>query len=142
MVPFTSSLPHIVSAKPILYDLDTIHTQLSQIIGGIGNGWFSAVNEMRVNKLRKYIPAVYGHWGGYWHFVTMPKIYKVQIYHNGAIVSFRNSWSGGVVFGIIVLAILGFYLLAKAVSDKLKPSARVEGDVIMKEAFNGLRMPA
>ena len=88
-------VPHIVSAKPILYDLDTIHTQLSQIIGGIGNGWFSAVNEMRVNKLRKYIPAVYGHWGGYWHFVTMPKIFKVQIYHNGAIVSFRNSWSGG-----------------------------------------------
>lgn len=89
-------VPHIVSAKPILYDFDTIHTQLSQIIGGIVKGdSVSEIDKKKVNKLRKYIPAVYGHWGGYWHFVTMPQIYKVQIYHNGAIVSFRNSWCGG-----------------------------------------------
>lgn len=89
-------VPHIVSAKPILYDFDTIHTQLSQIIGGFGKGdSISKIHKTKVNKLRKSIPAVYGHWGGYWHFVTMPQIYSIQFYHNGAIVSFRLSWCGG-----------------------------------------------
>ena len=46
-------------------------------------------------------------------------------------IPFYGHTAGGVVFGIIVLAILGFYLLAKAVSDKLKPSARVLNTIML-----------
>lgn len=46
-------------------------------------------------------------------------------------IPFYGHTAGGVVFGMIVLAILGFYLLAKAVSEKLKPSARVLNTIML-----------
>lgn len=46
-------------------------------------------------------------------------------------VPFYGHKAGGIVFGIIVLAVLAFYLFSKSVSDRWKPSPRILNTVML-----------
>lgn len=97
-------VPHIEAEKSILYDIDFIHEQLEHYIGGymmitqegkerVRN--YVKIDEVRKMELSKFISVAYGHWGGYWHFATMPIIGGIDVYKNGVVVHIRYSWCTG-----------------------------------------------
>lgn len=54
-------------------------------------------SEKRYEMLRKYIPILHGHWGGYWHIETHPFVYYILFNNNLslAMINFRVGYEGG-----------------------------------------------
>ena len=54
-----------------------------------------AINKEHIANLGKFIPIVRSHWGNYWHFTSMPEIWRIEVFHDGCIVELRRSWCDG-----------------------------------------------
>lgn len=103
-----SYVPSFDSNKDIVYMTPEINDMLSLYIGGVSeskeddvtdNSKWTKINDDRVAELRSLIQVCRGHWGGYWHFCTMPIIYSLYLYDDGFIANLRTSWySGETVF--------------------------------------------
>ena len=80
-----------------LYLTEGIKMKLSQYAGGIENASreISEINKANTKALDKFIPAAYGHWGGYWHFCSFPEIYRIAISADLIVVMRRTSWCSG-----------------------------------------------
>ena len=79
-----------------LYLTSDINKKLSSFAGGLKNGdKIGKINKKNVNKLKKYIPVDYGHWGGYWWFTSFPIITNIRYAENLIAVSRRTSWWTG-----------------------------------------------
>ena len=85
-----------------LYLTSDINKKLSSFAGGLKNGdKIGKINMKNVNKLRKYIPVDYGHWGGYWWFTSFPIITNIRYADNLIAVSRRTSWwTGDVIWHV------------------------------------------
>ena len=101
-------VPSIYSDKGVLYITPRIQRLLSLYIGGVCESdeddfmdyekW-TEINEGRLSDLRKLIHVDRGHWGGHWHFKTMPIVYSIYFFDDGYVVDMRTSWwSGETVF--------------------------------------------
>ncbi len=97
-------VPSFDSDKEIVYITPEIDRLLSQYIGGVceseeddytDHTKWTKVNEERLNELRKLIQVNRGHWGGYWHFESMPKIFSLYLYDDGVVADLRTSWCTG-----------------------------------------------
>lgn len=86
-------IPHLNIENPILYLFKDQEKALTTYLGGVPSS--KEINRKNADKVWKYIEINYGHWGGYWHLETMPIIYKIYIYDNGAYISLRDSWCSG-----------------------------------------------
>jgi hypothetical protein len=53
------------------------------------------MNHAHIANLREFIPAEYGHWGGYWLFESMPHIGSIDILNDGCYVELRCTWNAG-----------------------------------------------
>lgn len=99
-------IPEFDADKGIVYITPEIDKILSFYVGGVsesGKNYFGApltpINEQRLSELRQIIPVVYGHWGGYWHFESMPIVSTIFMFQDGFITELRKSWSeGDIVF--------------------------------------------
>ena len=79
-----------------LYLTSGINKKLSSFAGGLKNGdKIGKINKKNVNKLKKYIPVDYGHWGGYWWFTSFPIITNIRYADNLIAVDRRTSWWTG-----------------------------------------------
>lgn len=79
-----------------LYLTPDINKKLSSFAGGLKNGdKIGNINKKNVNKLKKYIPVDYGHWGGYWWFTSFPIITNIHYADNLIAVMRRTSWWTG-----------------------------------------------
>ena len=92
-------IPEFDADKNIVYITPEIDKLLSFYIGGVSESGryryeapFTPVNEGRLSELRQIIPVVYGHWGGYWHFESMPIIFRLFMFQDGFITELRKSW--------------------------------------------------
>lgn len=97
-------VPSIHSDKTVLYISPEIQRLLSLYIGGVceseeddptNSQKWTGINEDRLSDLRKLIPVARGHWGGYWHFKTMPIISSIYLFDDGYVVDMRTSWCTG-----------------------------------------------
>ena len=95
-------IPEFDADKNIVYITPEIDKLLSFYIGGVSESGryryeapFTPVNEGRLSELRQIIPVVYGHWGGYWHFESMPIIFRLFMFQDGFITELRKSWCEG-----------------------------------------------
>ena len=86
-------IPHLNVKNPVLYLFMKQEEALSTYLGGIPTA--KEINRKNAGKVAKYMEINYGHWGGYWHLETMPIIYQIYIYNNGAYISLRDSWCSG-----------------------------------------------
>ena len=86
-------IPHLNIENPILYLFEDQKKTLTTYLGGIPTS--NEINRKNAGKISKYLEIYYGHWGGYWHLETMPIIYEIYIYNNGAFFSLRDSWCSG-----------------------------------------------
>ncbi|MBR5042073.1 MAG: hypothetical protein IKX67_02440 [Bacteroidales bacterium] len=97
-------VPSINSDKEILYISPRIQRLLSLYIGGVCESeeddfmdyekW-TKINEDRLSQLRRLIHVDRGHWGGYWHFKTMPIVFSIYLFEDGYVVDMRTSWCSG-----------------------------------------------
>lgn len=86
-------IPHLNVKNPVLYLFMKQEEALSTYLGGVPTS--NEINRKNAGKVAQYMEINYGHWGGYWHLETMPIIYKIYIYNNGAYISLRDSWCSG-----------------------------------------------
>ena len=101
-------VPSINSDNAVLYITPRIQRLLSLYIGGVcesdGDDFrdhekWTEINEGRLSDLRRLIHVDQGHWGGHWHFKTMPIVYSIYFFDDGYVVAMRtSSWSGEKVF--------------------------------------------
>ena len=42
-----------------------------------------AINKEHIANLGKFIPIVQSHWGNYWHFTSMPEIWRMEVFPDG-----------------------------------------------------------
>lgn len=79
-----------------LYLTPDINKKLSSFAGGLKNGdKIGNINKKNVKILKKYIPVDYGHWGGYWWFISFPIITNIRYADNLIAVMRRTSWWTG-----------------------------------------------
>lgn len=92
-------VPVIKNSKNVLYLNDSIENMLTKFVGGYWKDRerekIISINKKRLSMVRKFIPAIYGHWGGYWWFQSMPLVCGVIDYPEGLVVSYRNGWCTG-----------------------------------------------
>lgn len=88
--------PLLKNKQNVLYLNNSIYEKITQYLGGY---WKDAtqkdivkIDKKLLSKLRKYIPVNYGHWGGYWWFVTMPMVINIKKYPECLTISCRTSW--------------------------------------------------
>ena len=86
-------IPHLNVKNPVLYLFKKQEEALSTYLGGVPTA--KEINRKNAGKVALYMEINYGHWGGYWHLETMPIIYQIYIYNNGAYISLRDSWCSG-----------------------------------------------
>ena len=86
-------IPHLNVKNPVLYLFKKQEETLSTYLGGVPTA--NEINRKNAGKVALYMEINYGHWGGYWHLETMPIIYQIYIYNNGAYISLRDSWCSG-----------------------------------------------
>lgn len=86
-------IPHLNVKNPVLYLFMKQEEALSTYLGGVPTA--KEINCKNAGKVAQYMEINYGHWGGYWHLETMPIIYEIYIYNNGAYISLRDSWCSG-----------------------------------------------
>ena len=86
-------IPHLNVKNPVLYLFMKQEEALSTYLGGVPTA--NEINRKNAGKVALYMEINYGHWGGYWHLETMPIIYQICIYNNGAYISLRDSWCSG-----------------------------------------------
>ena len=86
-------IPHLNVKNPVLYLFKKQEEALSTYLGGVPTA--NEINRKNAGKVALYMEINYGHWGGYWHLETMPIIYQICIYNNGAYISLRDSWCSG-----------------------------------------------
>ena len=86
-------IPHLNVKNPVLYLFKKQEEALSTYLGGVPTA--KEINRKNAGKVAQYMEINYGHWGGYWHLETMPIIYEIYIYNNGAYISLRDSWCSG-----------------------------------------------
>ena len=86
-------IPHLNVKNPVLYLFKKQEEALSTYLGGVPTA--NEINRKNAGKVAQYMEINYGHWGGYWHLETMPIIYQIYIYNNGAYISLRDSWCSG-----------------------------------------------
>lgn len=97
-------VPSISSDKKVLYISPRIQRLLSLYIGGVCESeeddfmdyekW-TKINEDRLSQLRRLIHVDRGHWGGHWHFKTMPIVFSIFLFDDGYVVDMRTSWCSG-----------------------------------------------
>ena len=97
-------VPSISSDKEILYISPRIQSLLSLYVGGVCESeeddfmnyekW-TKINEDRLSKLRRLVHVDRGHWGGHWHFKTMPIVFSIFLFDDGYVVDMRTSWCTG-----------------------------------------------
>ena len=97
-------VPSFDSDKEIVYITSEIDRLLSLYVGGVCESdeddvldytkW-TKINEDRLTELRYLIQVSRGHWGGYWHFESMPKIFSLYLYDDGVVANLRTSWCTG-----------------------------------------------
>lgn len=91
--------PLLKNKQDVLYLNNTITEMITQYVGGYWKDKtkkeISIIDKKRLSKIRKYIPANYGHWGGYWWFMTMPFARKIMRYPECLEISYRTSWYTG-----------------------------------------------
>ena len=97
-------VPSIGSGKVILYISPRIQRLLSLYIGGVCESeeddfmdyekW-TKINEDRLSQIRRLIHVDRGHWGGHWHFKTMPIVFSIYLFDDGYVVDMRTSWCSG-----------------------------------------------
>ena len=97
-------VPSFDSDKEIVYITSEIDRLLSLYVGGVCESdeddvldytkW-TKINEDRLTELRYLIQVNRGHWGGYWHFESMPKIISLYLYDDGVVADLRTSWCTG-----------------------------------------------
>lgn len=95
-------VPSIYSDQAVMYISPRIQRILSLYIGGVCESeeedfydyekW-TEINEGRLSDLRRLIPVELGHWGGHWHFKTMPIVYSLYFFDDGYVVKLRTSSS-------------------------------------------------
>lgn len=79
-----------------LYLTSDIGKKLSMFAGGlIKNDNIQKIHKKNLSEIRKYIPADYGHWGGYWWFTSFPLITDICYANNLIAVFRRTSWCTG-----------------------------------------------
>lgn len=79
-----------------LYLTSGIRKVLSEFAGGLKKkNVITEINKSNVKKLKKYIPVAYGHWGGYWWFVSFPIINGICYSDNLIAIMRRTSWCTG-----------------------------------------------
>ena len=79
-----------------LYLTSDIDKKLSSFVGGLKCGdKMGKINKNNIKKLKKYIPVDYGHWGGYWWFISFPIITHIFYADNLIAVMRRTSWWTG-----------------------------------------------
>lgn len=79
-----------------LYLTPGIRKVLSEFAGGLKReNVITKINKSNVRKLKKYIPVAYGHWGGYWWFVSFPIINGICYSNNLIAIMRRTSWCTG-----------------------------------------------
>ncbi len=79
-----------------LYLTSDIEKTLSTFAGGLNKGdKLGIINRKNVRKLQKYIPVDYGHWGGYWWFISFPLVTGICYANNLIAVMRRTSWCTG-----------------------------------------------
>lgn len=95
-------IPDFKADKDIVYVSPEIEKILSSYVGGVRESEIyeyvsplTPINEDRLSELRQLIPVAYGHWGGYWHFESMPIIFKIFMFQGGFITELRRSWCEG-----------------------------------------------
>lgn len=89
------SITPILPAKG-LYLTPNIDYLLSKFAGGLRKGdELTKINKDNVKRLRKFIIADYGHWGGYWWFCNYPIIEEIFYADNVIAVFRRLSWCTG-----------------------------------------------
>ncbi len=95
-------IPDFETDKEVVYISPEIERILSLYVGGVSESEsyedersFTPINEERLSELRQIIPAAYGHWGGYWHFESMPIIFGIFMFQDGFITNLRKSWCEG-----------------------------------------------
>lgn len=80
-----------------LYMNSNIYKPLSVFLGGLlKNDEFTKIHFGNLKKLQKYIPVNYGHWGGYWLFMSFPSIIHIKYANNAIKIVERMSWHSGV----------------------------------------------
>ena len=95
-------IPDFKADKDIVYVSPEIEKILSSYVGGVSESEkyeygspLTPINEERLSELRQLIPVAYGHWGGYWHFESMPIIFTIFMFQDGFITELRKSWNEG-----------------------------------------------
>lgn len=95
-------IPDFKADKDIVYVSPEIEKILSSYVGGVSESEkyeygspLTPINEERLSELRQLIPVAYGHWGGYWHFESMPIIFTIVMFQDGFITELRKSWNEG-----------------------------------------------
>jgi len=89
-------IPHLDTHKPVLYLFDNKYKTLSEYLGGISSDVGDDIIYDNVHDLEQHIEVNYGHWGGYWHFESMPIIEALCIFNNGVLVFLRDTWNSGI----------------------------------------------
>lgn len=85
-----------------LYLTPDIYKVLSEFAGGLKRRKKAIkINEGNIQELKKYIPVEYGHWGGYWWFISFPVITEICYANNLIAVMRRTSCSIGDVIWYI-----------------------------------------
>lgn len=93
-------IPH--QKNNVLYLTSSINKVLSTFAGGLKKGnKIAKINNGNVERLKKYIPVDYGHWGGYWWFTSFPVITGICYANNLIAVMRRTSWFTGDVIWYI-----------------------------------------
>lgn len=99
---YANYIPDFKADKDIIYVSPEIEKILSSYVGGVSESEkyeygspLTPINEERLSELRQLIPVAYGHWGGYWHFESMPIIFTIFMFQDGFITELRKSWNEG-----------------------------------------------
>ena len=99
---YANYIPDFKADKDIVYVSPEIEKILSSYVGGVSESEkyeygspLTPINEERLSELRQLIPVAYGHWGGYWHFESMPIIFTIFMFQDGFITELRKSWNEG-----------------------------------------------
>lgn len=114
-----SITPVLPDCKNVLYSSSAISRKLSAFLGGkkvkvelppltdeeefdvavsprpVDWREITPVNTLGELMLNAYVPVAYGHWGGYWHFGTMPYALEIKYSKGAAQTDFRTSWFSG-----------------------------------------------
>ena len=97
-------VPSFDSDKEIVYITPEIDRLLSLYVGGVceseeddytDHTKWTKINEERLAELRNLIQVNRGHWGGYWHFESMPIVFSIYLYDDGFVADLRTSWCAG-----------------------------------------------